>query len=783
MASAVILSLGVWEIRQANAAPEAAAPVPKGVKLVVPPPPAVTPGGMTIGLTPDERAAKLGFVKYLPQDTEVVIAFHNGRKSVERIAASKLWKFIESQMSGGGADPDGPPGVGRDMKEEGFQLPEGEPDADADAEDKATPSNKPVAAQGEDPTDAAGDFKPVEEKHTAMQMFGTEITIALGKSAGEQTANLFTTYRRMAYFQMRGLAKAFAATAKAGDFSTFQQTMADQYGPQLFKDLLSDPESGVGMFERMKMPPVYMAFRAADAVRPAYAQQVAEVVAYLGAMGEMVEPVEVEVAGQKFAGHKISGEKIAEMMGKDREEIDKTLGAPIVDKLLAAFAKKDIVVVSGTMGDYVVVFIGASVDDLKLASSPAQSIVATDALAFCDSYVSKNLAALMYAQKGTLEKLIGASGGLADITGGLRDGLAGAEGLGDTRDIEALLRLVGEREAALHKLIGTEAFGMTAFFDKGLRIESFGGTDSGAVDWKTPNKLAALGNSDDVVMFADATSDDVHDRKARAYVEALMETAYAITMKASEVKIDDEQMAKFKAATQMFDTKFRSDAVALWDAYCDDFGGSLGNEKAIVMDFSGSMPPFPGVPQAVVDQAKFPRISIIAPVTNRAKLAGSWVKMNASITSILGKISEISGNKIPMQKPISSDKGDFTTWFFSFPFFTDDFLPSVTVGDKWFVASTSKVQALDLVNKADKGGPTTTGVTFTINFKAMQKFAADSLKVVDKNAAAIFGEDAPADKLAIAKQLIETMDDLDSLTISARREAGVLRGSIYFKTR
>ena len=284
-------------------------------------------------------------------------------------------------------------------------------------------------------------------------------------------------------------------------------------------------------------------------------------------------------------------------------------------------------------------------------------------------------------------------------------------------------------------------------------------------------------------MFADVTKDAAHDEKSRAYVEALMETAYALAMKASELKIDSAQMMQFKQMAQLFDTKFRMDVVALWEAISGDFGSSLGAERAIVMDLSGAMPAIPGLPQAVIDQGKFPRMSIVAPVTDRKKLAASWDKMNTSITSILAKVSEMTGQKIPMQKPISSDKGSFTTWFFSLPFFSDDFMPSVTVGDKWFVASTSKIQALDLVAKADKGGETTTGATFAINFKAMHKFAGDTVKMLDQNSAAVFGEGTvPADKMAMAKQLVDALDDLDQLTVTARREAGVLRGSVHFTT-
>jgi len=799
VASAVILSLGACDNKKEDKAPAASAAAPTaptaptapvapvGVEppAVVAPPPAVTSAVKPGALTPDERAAKLGFVKYLPQDTEVVMAFHNGLKSADRITSSKLWKLVQGATGmgdGPGPDENAAPAGGKDMQEEGLKLPEG-------GQDAAAKDAKPIVAQGQDPSDAAANFKPLdspdaEEEAGPAALLGTEFTIALGKSAGEQTANLLTTSRRMSYFQMRMLAKAFAASAKEGDFSKMQETMSEQYGPQLFKDLLADPESGVGLLERMKMPPLYLAFRTSAAARPSAAQQVAGMIENLGMMGEMVEPVETEVAGQKFVGHKVSGAKIADDAAKNREELDTMLGAATADKLIAALAKKDLVAVSGTLGDYVVMFVGASVDDLKFAAAPAQSLAASDALKFCDPYAAKELAAVIYAQKGAMEKLIAASGGLADMTAGLRDGLAGTEGLGDTRDLEALLRMVGEREAALRKLIGTETLGMAAFFENGFKIETFGGSDNGAIDWKTPNKLAVLGNSDDVVMFADMTKDAAHSEKTRAYIEALMETAYAIAMKASELRVDDEQMAKFKEMAQMFDTKFRTDVVAMWDAFSGDFGSSLGNEQAFVMDLNGAMPAFPGLPQAVVDQGKFPRMSIIAPVTDRTKLAASWDKMNTSITSILAKVSDISGEKIPMQKPISSDKAGFTTWFFSLPFFSDDFMPSVTVGDKWFVASTSKNQALDLLNKAAKGGETNTGATFTINFKAMRKFSAETLKMLDKNSAAIFGEGAvPEDKMAAAKQLIDAMDDLDKLTVTARREGTTMRTSVHLKTR
>ncbi len=383
-----------------------------------------------------------------------------------------------------------------------------------------------------------------------------------------------------------------------------------------------------------------------------------------------------------------------------------------------------------------------------------------------------------------MDQMIAAAGGLSDMASGLRDGLAGADGLGDTRDLEALLRMVADRETAVRKLAGNEALGVAAFFEDGLKIESFGGTDNGAVDWKAPNKLAVLGDSEDVVMFANMTTEAAYDEQARAYLEALMETSYALAMKVAELKVEDEQLAKFKEMAGLFDTKFRPDAVALWEAFSGDFDSSLGNERALIVDLNGSVPAIPGIPQAVVDQGKFPRISIVAPVTERAKLAASWQQMNTCATRILAKVSEMAGKEIPMQKPISSEKNGYTTWFFSMPFFNDDFMPSVTVGDQWFAASTSKNQALDLINQAAKGGATRNGLCFTLNFKALQKFSRETLKVLDENSAAVFGANPMLpNQLKNADGLIEAMDDMDKLTVHVRREGGVLRSSVHFKTR
>jgi hypothetical protein len=217
----------------------------------------------------------------------------------------------------------------------------------------------------------------------------------------------------------------------------------------------------------------------------------------------------------------------------------------------------------------------------------------------------------------------------------------------------------------------------------------------------------------------------------------------------------------------------------MWDALSGDFSAGLGAEGAWVVDLNGTVPALPGLPQEVVDEAAFPRVTLVAPVRDRAKLALAWEGMNRSATGMLARLGEMNGQHIPMQKPISSEKNGYTTWFFPMPFFNDDFVPSVTVGDEWFAASTSKVQTLDLLAKAGGGEPRD-GLWLAVDFRSLHGFIRESLAMIDEHPDVFTLDD---EDRRVIRGLDAALADLDSLTVHSRREDGVLRGSMHFKTR
>ena len=64
---------------------------------------------------------------------------------------------------------------------------------------------------------------------------------------------------------------------------------------------------------------------------------------------------------------------------------------------------------------------------------------------------------MIYGQKAAIDPHDRRIGGISDMATGLRDGLSSAEGLGDTRDLEALLRIVGEQGGGAAKLAVTDS--------------------------------------------------------------------------------------------------------------------------------------------------------------------------------------------------------------------------------------------------------------------------------------------------------------------------------------
>jgi hypothetical protein len=728
-ASALVLSsCGKKEQEAAAAAPGEVVPAVTAPAAEEAPAPAPA----VKALSPGERAAMLGIVGRLSKDTESVMALYDGQEIVKRLRSLRAWQLV------------------RDIAEE-----EGQGDPEAEITEGAAEAGK---------------------------FIGQEIFIATGKGTTPQFANLMKLSQRSNYYQMRVMTQSFAAAAKAGDLSVMEDS-----GTEVMEELAKELGKEMAMVESALMPPVLLGLKAVDAEALAEAQQgLAGTLDSLPMfMPEGLSPVEFTKGGVAFKGYKLAGSFVAEQVAAGREAIEETLEPADVDRLIEALKTKDLVLAHGALDNYLMVYLGNGEDACPLVESVEDSLAANDGIAFVDGYQGKKLAGFVYGEQGLAKTAV--AGSLKDLALGVRDGLAGSDAFGDTRELASLLEMVGEKEDALLGLAKTDALGGLIVLEEGVKFELFGGTDRGAADHAAAHQLAGLGGGEDVLLFSNWVATPEYSKRAREYGEVIVESAYAMAEKVAGLEMEgSDEFVQFQQGFGLFNEKFRADTLGLWDALATADSG-LGAETALVVDLKGALPPLPGVPQELVDGGRFVRASLVSPVTDRAKLAESWGKLDGSLKNIFKTVSEMSGEEIPMQKPISSEKNGLMTYFFSFPFFNDDFLPSVTVSDKWFIASTSKLQALDLAAAADQAAGPRTGAWLELDFDALRKFTGEWVDLLEKNGEAVLG--GPDEFAEFKEQLprirkgLEALEEFDQLSVSERREGGQLRTSLHFKTR
>lgn len=728
-ATALVLgACGKKEVEETKKAAEEA--VEKAVEVVT----GETPAPAVTALTPGERAAMLGIVGRLSKDTESVMAIYDGKEIVNRLRGLKIWEFIRETA-----------------KEEGGTDPEAE-----------------IAAGAEE----------------ASKFLGQEFFFATGKGTAPQLANLNEVSRRMNYHQFRFLTKAFVEGLQDGNLDGLNDPEANQ---AWMLEWVKDMAKNAALVDSVAFPPLLAGIKAADADSLGQAQQgLSSSLEFLPSMlGEAAAPVEFTKGGVEFKGYKLSGSALAGLMEQGRAELEQQIDKADLDRLLAALKEKNLVLSVGTLDDYLLAYIGGSEEDCPLVETVEDSLAANDGISFVDGSKGKKVVGLLYGDEGLMKASV--TNSLKDMTDGIRDGIAGVEGLGDTRDLLGLLDLVGEKETALLSLYKTDTLGGLVVLEEGVKFELFGGLDSGAVDYGATRTLFGLGGGEETLFFANWVVDAECDKRSMEFLTVLFESAYALTEKVAGFEVEDvEEFAQFQQGFMLFNEKFRTDLAGVWQGIVASNEG-LGKEVAMVVDLKGGVPPIPGAPQELVDEGKFVRASLVSPVVDRPKLAEGWQKIDGSLRNLLKTVSEMSGQEIPMQKPVTSERNGLINYGFAMPFFNDDFWPSVTVGDKWYVASTSKLQAFDLVATAEAAPGEGKGAVADFDFDVLRKFATDWIALVDKHGEKVvpdsdqlarFREELPRIRKGIA-----ALEELDDLSYNQRREGDKTRVTLHFKVR
>lgn len=735
---AVLGGLGLVACKEKSTTP----PPPAGVATTVTEPaavPAEEPAPVPKA-SPDARAKALGYAKYLPKTTQAFVGIYDGKGYYDSVLGSKLGKFVKERAA-----------------EEGMDLDE----------------------IGEDP-----------DLGMVLPILAEELFIAMGEGSDVQMNNLVLLGEASNRLQMKMMVKMMEAELTGESDPAAMQSMM----MPLIGGFMQDPKAGIAILEKAEVPPVMLGFKMSDdEAREGIVGMISggfqEMLEGGGPDGEgVLEPLTAVRGEAKFSGFKVLGEKLAEMMDAERDGMAEVFDPATIERLIKTIAEKNIVLMHGEHDGYVVFFLGSDVEQLQIAATPADSMVGNSEMAFIDGYVDKKLLYVNAASKSLLEGSTKNASALGSMAAGLKEGLEESEGFGDTRDMGVLLDLLIKQEKALLGMTKYSNVGVVVFREEGLKIETYGGTNAPAAKLDVPHSYGSLADREGVLMFSNWVNDEEYSEKTLEYLDTMGEIAYLGAKRMSGLEIDDPDFQQFRDGFGMFDQMFKADLMKLWKGIRGDLGAGLGGEGAIIVDMKGGLPTVPGIPQVVADNGKAPRIGMVKPVADREKISASWKSINEAAEGLLKTISEMSGENIPMQKPMTSEKDDLTTWFFaSIPFQTDDFVLSVSVDEKNFFASTSKsfVQELSAQLAEAKPDPARKGAYLTVDFGVLRDYANGWIDMVEKNAEEITGSPDGAEQikgmLPEVREAVGAMDELQSFESHTRNEGGQVRTSMHFK--
>ena len=696
-------------------------------------------------------ARAMGFARYMPATTHAYMGVFDGKGFVDEIRKSALLRMAEDQLGGN-------------------LIPEN-PDFDLNIEEN--PQLQMVAA-----------------------LLGEEIFVGVGKGAPGQIANMVAFNESYSRQSIKMAMKTLEAALGDGG-EGFDGGVNDLV--PLLSGLLGDPKGGIGVIEKAQMPPLTFGFKVSDEdargqLYEIAAQGIGAILEGIGPDGEgFAEAVNVEREGSKFTGIKIKGEELVASIPPDMKEgMAQFMDAATVERLMKMLESKNLVVAIGVHENYLVAFMGSSADDLQIAASPAESLLSRPEAAFMNSYTGKRLVSLVTMSKELQDSSKGASifGGLA---AGLKEGLAATDAFGDSQDLEVLLGLVTEQERAILDLHTHTPGGSVTFLEEGLKIEIFGGASLPSLKLNTPRGYAGLGEQEDVLLFANWVNDSGYKDKVLDYIETLGETAYLAIKQASIMDLPEGvvplDMAEAAGILGMFDEQILPHFLELWTGVRGDLVAGLGDERAVIVDLEGSLPTVPGLPQLLADKGKAPRIAVMAPARDEERLQSSWQNTEKALNGILKIVGDMTGENIPKQRPMSSEKNDLKTWFFPLPFQTDDFVLNVSADKNNVFASTSKsyVQSLSEALDKEKAEPGKKGAYLHLDLTVLNDYLNDWINLLEEEQAAIFGEGSPdaedlMQMLPIAKQIVAALGELKGITTHTRNEGGVLRTSVHVRT-
>ncbi len=405
-----------------------------------------------------------------------------------------------------------------------------------------------------------------------------------------------------------------------------------------------------------------------------------------------------------------------------RIDLSKAPATGDTDEELQAFIRSQLVgrnayVLARRQGNALILALCEDPQDIRLATSPADSVLATDLLNPCDANLSKGMIAAVHISK-ELEEVSRANGidsilalaptiSKAFASLSEQDAANAATFTKAARGMEFLGKQLGQISRP-----GAHPMDMQLWCDEGLHCVATADAQGGRY---LPGKLrhAAVGNAPSTIFYAESTPSemDITIAPAEEWLDALQAVAegFALTLPAE----GQREILPTVAMAQMF----RPEALALCKALSTINDGLKGDGAIIVDSTPAALPSFFNSTSSAT--AEMPRLSLYYGVSDRSKLAQGW----DAILDTAGQLATKLGSDptiINMLPIVPTPVGKAMSYKIALPFFTPDFVPNLVVSDEALAIGTSDKLNARLVESAT-GNSDFAGCVFSFKPAALSK--------------------------------------------------------------
>ncbi len=686
----------------------------------------------------DELGDVGGFVKHLPKDNELFFNMQGGNQMLESMRGSEIGKFLE----------------------------------------------KLAAKEGEN----MDEMMKTPEFQEFLKVAGEEVFISMGDGSGKSlkaAGDMYSLYYRYYYYM---LGKILLDTAEEGEMMNNPAQLFSGMYDSVFEDLMK--------MDAMQMPSIYVGFKVTNKEdRAKYVKVIQDAFAKLPELVEIVPtlkgllvPDSADVSGE-FKGVKTEYKKFSDEIMKTPEVLEgmKMMGLSEekMKKMSEKFKDFKMTLLAGSHGDYVVIYLGDSSAGLKFAAQPSESLLANAEMQFLKEYKGKEVVSVAYVSKEISENLAKVSGFMQDLSLGVTKFLKEAKSLGNTDQIQALLKNLSDKEGELKALSKPGRGAMVAYLEDGFKMEAFHGEESLAYDLDTKRKLAGIAMQKDAVLSSSYVANEVASKVTVAFLEDIVNLAYQSAKVAVSFDVDDRDFLEFSDAFKMLDGLVSDDLVKIWEAVKTGAQQGLGNESAMVVDLKGKMPRVPGVPSIILDHAKIPRLAIGYDVKDRKVLSSSWDKLDVSTKEVATKAGQMWGQEINYGKPELAKKEGIDLWSYQLGVTSHEANVALGINQNMMFFTTSPAFVESFVPMHDAAGKEG-GMDIKLRFAPVREYVLDWVELAENHgeefSPSFDAEEFKEDKLMI-NEVLKVSEEIVSIDFSMRKVNGEVRSFFHFNKR